>query len=66
MDSYIRTAATLSRLAVGDRSAAPGLEVYRVPQMLPQTDHVEGTPFGTRGGTAVRHFFPADGDYSFG
>jgi hypothetical protein len=64
MDSYIRTAATLSRLAVGDRSAAPGLEVYRVPQFLPQTDHIEGTPFGTRGGAVFRHFFPADGEYS--
>jgi hypothetical protein len=65
MDSYIRAAATLSRLAVGDRNVAPSLEVYRVPQMLPQTDHIDGTPFGTRGGTAVRHFFPADGEYSF-
>jgi hypothetical protein len=65
LDSYIRTAATVSRLAVGDRSVAPGVEVYRVPQMLPQTEYVEGTPLGTRGGTAVRHFFPADGEYSF-
>jgi hypothetical protein len=65
MDSYIRTAATLSRLAVGDRAISPSLEVYRVPQMLPQNDYVEGTPFGTRGGTAVRHLFPADGEYSF-
>ena len=65
MDSYIRTAATLSRRAVGDRAISPSLEVYRVPQMLPQTDYVEGTPFGTRGGTAVRHLFPADGEYSF-
>ena len=65
MDSYIRAAATISRLAVGDPAVAPTLEVFRVPQMLPQTEHVEGTPFGTRGGTAVRHFFPADGEYSF-
>ena len=65
MDSYIRTAATMSRLAVGDRAISPSLEVYRVPQMLPQNDPVEGTPFGTRGGIAVRHFFPADGEYSF-
>ena len=27
--------------------------------------HVEGAPFGTRGGIAVMHTFPADGDYSF-
>ena len=27
--------------------------------------HVEGAPFGTRGGTAVVHHFPADGNYTF-
>ena len=27
--------------------------------------HVEGAPFGTRGGTAVMHHFPADGEYTF-
>ena len=27
--------------------------------------HVEGTPFGTRGGIAVVHDFPADGEYIF-
>ena len=27
--------------------------------------HVEGAPFGTRGGISVMHTFPADGDYVF-
>ena len=27
--------------------------------------HVEGAPFGTRGGISVVHTFPADGDYTF-
>ena len=27
--------------------------------------HIDGTPWGTRGGIAVTHSFPADGDYSF-
>ncbi len=27
--------------------------------------HVEGAPFGTRGGISVVHTFPADGEYSF-
>ena len=66
MDSYVRAAGTLSRLAVGDAALAPATEVYKVPQMLSQLDHVEGTPMGTRGGIAVRHFFPADGEYTFG
>ena len=28
-------------------------------------DHIEGTPFGTRGGTVITHDFPADGEYVF-
>ncbi len=27
--------------------------------------HVEGAPFGTRGGISVMHTFPADGEYTF-
>jgi hypothetical protein len=27
--------------------------------------HVDGAPFGTRGGVVVQHNFPADGEYSF-
>ena len=65
MDSYVRSGAAISRLAVGDRAMSPSLEIYRVPQMFSQMRHVEGTPMGTRGGTAARHFFPADGEYAF-
>ena len=36
-----------------------------MPQAFSQMRHVPGTPFGTRGGIAVRHQFPADGDYVF-
>ena len=28
-----------------------------------QQQHIEGMPFGTRGGFTVKHLFPADGDY---
>ena len=28
-------------------------------------DHVEGAPYGTRGGMVVDHIFPADGEYVF-
>ncbi len=65
LDGYIRAAGKISRLAVGDVSASPSVETYIVPQSLSQLDHVEGTPFGTRGGIAVRHNFPADGEYIF-
>ena len=29
-------------------------------------DHVEGAPYGTRGGLVVDHVFPADAEYTFG
>ncbi len=63
LDGYIRAAGKLSRLAVGDPGAAPAVETYVVPQAISQLKHVEGTPFGTRGGLAVSHHFPADGEY---
>jgi hypothetical protein len=33
--------------------------------MASQLAHVEGAPFGTRGGISVVHNFPADGEYTF-
>jgi hypothetical protein len=38
---------------------------YTVPEGLSQNYHVEGLPFGTRGGIAIKHVFPADGEYVF-
>src|SRR5690606_36992424 len=29
-----------------------------------QNYHIEGLPFGTRGGTLIEHWFPADGEYN--
>jgi mono/diheme cytochrome c family protein len=66
MESYIRAGDAIARMAVGDRSISPRVETYRVPQTVTQKEHVDGTPLGTRGGIAVRHFFPADGEYTFG
>ena len=34
-----------------------------LPADLTQEDHLDGLPFGTRGGTVVRYTFPLDGDY---
>ncbi len=34
-----------------------------MPPDRSQTDHVEGLPFGTRGGMLVSHHFPVDGEY---
>ena len=65
LESYISAAGKISRLAVGDPGATPIVETYVVLQAFSQLRHVEGTPFGTRGGVAIRHNFPADGDYVF-
>jgi hypothetical protein len=65
MDSYLRAADQVSRLAVGDPAAGPSEVTYKVPRTGSQRRHVEGAPFGTRGGVSVVHNFPADGDYVF-
>jgi hypothetical protein len=65
MQSYIRAAEKISREAIGDRQAPPVMVSYMVPKVANQYRHVEGTPFGTRGGLAVTHNFAADGDYTF-
>lgn len=65
MESYLRAADKISRAAVGDAHSTPGETTYRVPRTASQREHVEGAPWGTRGGLAVDHTFPADGEYSF-
>ena len=37
--------------------------VVVLPSDLTQEEHLDGLPFGTRGGTIVAHTFPLDGDY---
>ena len=63
MERYLAAAQKASRLAVGSHLPAPGSRVVIVPADRTQEDHVSGLPFGTRGGTAVEHTFPADGEY---
>jgi len=65
LQGYMRAAAHVSRVAVGDTSVDATSAQYDVPRTQSQKDHVEGAPFGTRGGIAVTHIFPADGTYKF-
>jgi Protein of unknown function (DUF1592)/Protein of unknown function (DUF1588)/Protein of unknown function (DUF1587)/Protein of unknown function (DUF1595)/Protein of unknown function (DUF1585) len=65
MESYLRAASKISREAVGDPRMAPYVETYHIPRVISQTGHIDGTPFGTRGGLAVTHNFPVDGEYIF-
>jgi hypothetical protein len=65
MQGYMRAAAHVSRVAVGDPSIDASSTQYDVPRTKSQKGRVEGAPFGTRGGTVVEHNFPADGNYTF-
>jgi mono/diheme cytochrome c family protein len=65
MEGYLRAASQISRLAIGDRNASATSTTYKIGRTMSQMRHIEGTPIGTRGGTAVTHVFPADGDYVF-
>jgi len=65
LDGYLRAASAISTLAVGDATAAPTEANYKVPRTANQMRQVEGAPFGTRGGIAITHIFPADGEYTF-
>jgi hypothetical protein len=65
LDAYLRAASDISWLAVGNPKATASSATYTVPRTASQTEHVEGAPFGTRGGVSVVHTFPADGAYAF-
>ena len=65
MEGYIRAASRISREAVGDPNVSAATKTYHIARVVSQMRHVEGTPFGTRGGLAVMHDFPADGEYVF-
>jgi len=65
MEGYLRAAAKISSLAVGDKNASPTEATYKVPRTQSQMKHIDGTPWGTRGGLALTHTFPADGEYTF-
>ena len=63
LEIYIGSAGRISRFAVGSAAISPAISTYLVPTVLTQNDHLDGLPLGTRGGIAVRHRFPLDGEY---
>jgi hypothetical protein len=65
LGAYLNAAAEVSRMAIGNPRATASEATYTVPRTASQTSHVEGAPFGTRGGLSVIHNFPADGKYAF-
>ncbi len=76
IDQYIFAAREVALAAVGNQDAPPVSTTYgdaanMVISLPPRGDpgtgrqqhHIEGMPFGTRGGFIVEHNFPADGEY---
>src|SRR5262245_55222442 len=63
VEAYVTAAQKISRLALG-LPEEPTLAVYRTREDTTQDYHIEGLPFGTRGGLLVEHIFPSDGEYT--
>ena len=64
LEAYTTAATRIARTAVGFWKS-PTAAAYIAPTDTSQNQHIEGLPFGTRGGMAVRHTFPSDGEYKF-
>ena len=64
LDRYVSAAYKVSRLAVGLSPAGSVVDTYTIPFNRLQDDQVsEDSPLGSRGGIAVRHYFPVDAEY---
>jgi hypothetical protein len=63
MERYMSVARQVTRLATG-LPPPPSVSIYDIPLYMSQDwRQNEDMPFGTRGGIAVSHHFPADGEY---
>jgi hypothetical protein len=63
MDQYLSAARQVAIRALGDAHARASGVTYTADPGGSQHFHTEGLPLGTRGGLAVTHLFPADGEY---
>ena len=64
LERYMNAARKISRLALADPTIGPSIDRYKVSPFIVQTGRVsDDLPFGSRGGVAIRHNFPADGEY---
>src|SRR5262249_28040921 len=64
LEAYTTAATRVAPTAVGFWKT-PTEATYLAPGDTSQNHHIEGLPFGTRGGMLVHHNFPADGEYKF-
>src|SRR5439155_916293 len=65
LERYLSAADKITRLAVGDLAIPPVIETIGVPESLKQDKRMsDDLPAGSRGGIAIRHYFPVDGEYA--
>jgi mono/diheme cytochrome c family protein len=64
LEAYVNAAQRVSAMAVGDPQVRPGMTEHLISREFSQSGYIDGLPLGTVGGTAVRHVFPADGEYN--
>ncbi|MEE2791609.1 MAG: DUF1592 domain-containing protein [Acidobacteriota bacterium] len=64
LERYMSAARKVSRLAVGDPAIEADVARYLMSSLQRQDERMsEELPFGSRGGAAIRHHFPLDGEY---
>ena len=64
VERYVNAAHKIAELAIGAPPRGASITTYDVPLNLIQDDQLsEDLPFGSRGGTAIEHLFPVDGEY---
>jgi mono/diheme cytochrome c family protein len=63
-ERYLGAAAKISQMALGRVRGTPSPETFLVQSDLDQRSRVSpDLPFGSRGGIAIRYYFPVDGEY---
>ncbi len=63
MERYLSVAGIVSRSALGEPPRTPEAIEVRLPPGLPQYDHIEGLPFGTRGGVLLHQSISTTAEY---
>src|SRR5262249_14349539 len=66
MERYLSAAKKISRMVMGTPpSVMDEGQMYVIPRLVQQHDHVEGMGVGTRRGALIHHQFPQNGEFSF-
>ena len=63
LDRWMSAAAKIARLAVGNLMTPQVTEYKQTIHLRQDARMGEDLPFGSRGGIAIRHYFPRDGEY---